>query len=177
MKVQARLNNYRRSAQKVRRTASVIKGLSVADALGQLEYLKDGSAEILKKLLLSAVANAENNHGLSKDNLVVLDLIAEEGRTLKRWRARAYGRAARILKRTCSVVLILEDVTDAKGKKAKKSEVKKNSKPSGSERRKDAAKEKFQGGKDPKEAKKTEKSKANKTFKRKTVKEVKKKDK
>lgn len=108
MKVQARLNKYRRSAQKVREIFPVIKGLDVENALLQLEYSKRGDALDIKKLLESAVANATNNFKLNKEELFVENILAEEGKTMKRWRPRAYGRAARILKRTCDVVITLE---------------------------------------------------------------------
>ncbi|MEA1926301.1 MAG: 50S ribosomal protein L22 [Patescibacteria group bacterium] len=113
-KVQARLNNFRRSAQKVRQSSPIIKGLNVVDAVHQLEHSRKGDAEALKKLLQSAIANAENNHDLDKSNLYVFNFIVEEGKTLKRWRPRAYGRAAQILKRTCNVVLTLEEIKEGK---------------------------------------------------------------
>lgn len=125
MKVQARLNNYRKSARKVREVAPVIKGLDVVEAEWQLENLKKGCAQVLKKLLLSAVSNAQNNHGLDKNNLFVSEMVAQEGRTLKRWRPRAYGRAAPILKRSCHVILSIEEKEEGKGrKKAEKAEKK-----------------------------------------------------
>lgn len=117
MKVQARLNNYRKPARKVREVVPIIKGLDVAEAEWQLENLKKGCAQDLKKLLLSAVSNAQNNHGLDKDNLFVSEMVAQEGRTLKRWRPRAYGRAAPILKRSCHVVLSIEEKEEGKGRK------------------------------------------------------------
>ncbi len=117
MKVQARLNNYRKSARKMREVAPVINGLDVIEAEWQLEHLKKGCAQDLKKLLLSAVSNAQNNHGLDKDNLFVLEMVAQEGRTLKRWRPRAHGRAAPILKRSCHVILTIEEREEGKGRK------------------------------------------------------------
>lgn len=119
MKVQARLNRYRRSAQKVREIFPVIKGLDVQDAILQLQYSKRGDAMDIKKLLESAVANATNNFKLNKDSLFVENIIAEEGKTLKRWRARAYGRAAKILKRTCDIVITLEEKKEDKAEKKK----------------------------------------------------------
>ncbi len=120
MKVQVRLNNYRRSASKVRRVANVIKGLPVGQAENQLTVLQNGSSEDLRKLLLSGVAAAKNNFQLDENTLFVENLVVQEGRVLKRWRPRAYGRAARILKRTCHVVLTLTSSLDdsKKGKSA-----------------------------------------------------------
>lgn len=109
MKVQARLNRYRRSAQKVREIFPVIKGLDASEALLQLEYSKRGDALDIKKLLESAVANATNNFKLNKADLFVENILAEEGKTMKRWRPRAYGRAAKILKRTCDIIITLEE--------------------------------------------------------------------
>ena len=119
MKVQARLNRYRRSAQKVREIFPVIKGLDVAQALLQLQYSKRGDALDIKKLLESAVANATNNFKLNKEDLFIEDIIAEEGKTMKRWRARAYGRAAKILKRTCDVIITLEERKEEKTEEKK----------------------------------------------------------
>ncbi|MEA2007178.1 MAG: 50S ribosomal protein L22 [Patescibacteria group bacterium] len=108
MKVKARLKNYRSSARKVREVSPIIKGLSVKEALWQLENLKKGCAEDLRKLLLSAIANATNNHAFEKENLFVSELVVQEGRVLKRWRPRAHGRATPILKRSCHVILTIE---------------------------------------------------------------------
>jgi len=129
MKVQVRLNNYRRSASKVREIVPVIKGLDVVEAQNQLSVLEKGSAEDLKKLLLSAVAAAKNDFNLSEDSLILENVIVQEGKTLKRWRARAYGRANQILKRTCHIVLTVaeKDVKVSKKEVVKKqSEKKKN---------------------------------------------------
>ncbi len=126
MKVQVRLNNYRRSARKVREIVPVVKGLSVTEAESQLSVLEKGSAEDLKKLLLSGVAAAKNNFGLNERDLVLENIIVQEGRTLKRWRARAYGRANQILKRTCHIVLtVAEKDVKVSGKDFEKSSKKK----------------------------------------------------
>ena len=109
MKVRARINNYRSSARKARLIAPAIKGLSAMEAQVQLEQLRKGCADDVRKLIVSAVANAENNHGLDKEKLFVSEYIVEEGRTMKRWRPRAHGRAAQILKRTCDIEVVLED--------------------------------------------------------------------
>jgi large subunit ribosomal protein L22 len=119
MKVRARINNYRSSASKARLIAPVIKGLNAVEAQVQLEHLRKGCADDVKKLIGSAIANAENNHGLSKENLFVAEYIVEEGKTMKRWMPRAHGSAAQILKRTCNIIVGLEekDQTDEKSKK------------------------------------------------------------
>jgi large subunit ribosomal protein L22 len=114
MKVRARINNYRSSARKARLIAPVIKGLDATEAQVQLQHLQKGCADDVRKLIASAVANAENNHGLDKENLIVSEYIVEEGRTMKRWRPRAHGRAAQILKRTCSIIVGVEEKKDEK---------------------------------------------------------------
>lgn len=114
MKVTARLNNYRRSPQKVRESGKLIIGMAVGDALVQLDHLVKGDSKKLKVLLESAIANAQNNHKLDKENLYVSNIVVNEGRTLKRWRPRAYGRAAQILKRTCHVTMELGEIEEGK---------------------------------------------------------------
>jgi len=111
MKIQVRLNNYRRSARKVREISSVLKGLDVTDALNQLEVMQKGSAYDVKNLLVSAIASAENDFNLNKKDLILGEIMVQEGKTLKRWRARAYGRANQILKRTCHILLTVEEKT------------------------------------------------------------------
>jgi large subunit ribosomal protein L22 len=101
------IKNYRSSAQKVRGLSRLIKGKSVESALDNLIYSKQKAAGMLKKLLESAIANAENNNGYDIDELTVNNLIVDEGVTLKRFRARAKGRGTRILKRTCHVKIEL----------------------------------------------------------------------
>lgn len=126
MKVRACINNYRSSASKVRLVAPLISGLSVKEARLQLEHLRKGCAEDIKNLLDSAVANAENNYGLSKENLIVQQLIAQEGKTMKRWRPRAHGRAAQILKRTCNVIVVVDDGEESVKKAKKTRKIEKN---------------------------------------------------
>jgi large subunit ribosomal protein L22 len=125
MQVSAKLNNYRKSPRKVRLVAGMLKGLSVKDAQNQLKFTIKGSAPSFEKLLKSAVANAENNFGLDKDNLFVKDVMVNEGSKLKRWLPRAHGRASLILKRTSYIEITLEEIVEGKGrKKVKKQEIK-----------------------------------------------------
>lgn len=109
MLITAKLNHLRISARKVRLVANLIKGLSVIEAEKQLKFLSKKSARPMLKLLNSAVANAQHNAGLVKENLLVKNAKVDLGTSLKRWRARAMGRAAPILKRTCHVTLILAE--------------------------------------------------------------------
>jgi large subunit ribosomal protein L22 len=108
MKIEASLRNYRRSASKAREIVRVIKGMDVAKALMQLQFVEKKDAPILKKLLLSAVANAENNFNIDKETLFVKEIVVGEGATMKRWMPRAHGRAFKILKRTCHLKVVLD---------------------------------------------------------------------
>ena len=105
MEVQARLKGASISAQKMRLVLDQIRGLPVANALDVLSFSSKKAAVIIKKLLNSAIANAENNNGSDVDTLFISTTFADEGTTLKRIRARAKGRANRILKRTCHVTV------------------------------------------------------------------------
>ena len=119
MKVKAELNNLRISPRKVKLVADLICGMYVAEALSQLDVTVKKTSEYLKKLLLSAVANAENNFGLAKDNLYIFQVTVGAGQTMKRWMPKAYGRAGQILKRTAKVKIVLEERVEGKGRKTK----------------------------------------------------------
>lgn len=119
MKVSAKLNNLRVSPRKVRLVTDVIKGKDVSDALIELNQLVKRSSPLIAKLLNSAVANAENNNGLDRNNLYVFDIQVGEGPRLKRWSPRAYGRATQILKRTSKVTLTLEERVEGRNRKTK----------------------------------------------------------
>ena len=107
--VKAQLNNLRLAPRKVRSVIGLLKGKSVNDALGQLEYFVRRPAEPLKKLLNSAIANAENNFSKVKDNLYIKSIIVDEGVKLKRMRAKGFGRSAAIQKKTSHIRLILDE--------------------------------------------------------------------
>jgi large subunit ribosomal protein L22 len=95
------------SASKVREVLDLIRGLEVARAQEVLQFCDRGSAPVVEKLLLSAVANAEHNDGMVAEELYVSACYADEGRTLKRWRARARGRFTRVRKRTSHITIIV----------------------------------------------------------------------
>ncbi len=95
------------SPRKVRLVVNTVRGLTVADAETRLTFLPKLAAKPVLKLLRSAVANAEHNFKLDKKDLYVRHITADGGPTLKRWRARAFGRAAPIRKRTTHITLIL----------------------------------------------------------------------
>jgi large subunit ribosomal protein L22 len=119
MKVTAELNNLRISPRKVKLVADLIKGMNAIEAVSQLDVAIKKTSGYMQKLLLSAMANAENNFGLSKNNLYVLDAVVGAGPTLKRWMPKAYGRAGQILKRTSKVRIVLEERIEGKDRKSK----------------------------------------------------------
>jgi large subunit ribosomal protein L22 len=92
---------------KVRRAADLVRGLPLPEARRRLAFSTMRGAKELSKVLESAVANATNNHGLPEDRLYIYRTFVDEGLTLKRFRARAYGRAYRIRKRTSHITVIV----------------------------------------------------------------------
>jgi len=110
MRAEAKLKHARISAQKARLVADQIRGQHVEQALDTLSFSTKKGAGIVKKILESAIANAENNEGADIDELRVESIQVNEGPTMKRIRARAKGRASRILKRTSHIsVTVAED--------------------------------------------------------------------
>lgn len=109
MEVAARLKGAQISAQKARLVADQVRGLPVEKALSLLEFSPKKAAHIVKKVLDSAIANAENNEGADVDELRVSRIFVDEGMTLKRLRPRAKGRADRILKRSCHITVKVSD--------------------------------------------------------------------
>ncbi|WP_022652691.1 50S ribosomal protein L22 [Aquaspirillum serpens] len=107
MKVSAVLKNARVSAQKARLVADLIRGKSVEQALNILTFSPKKSAELLKKVLESAIANAEHNEGADIDTLKVATVYVDKGPSLKRFSARAKGRGNRIEKQTCHITLVV----------------------------------------------------------------------
>ena len=109
MEVAARLKGARISAQKARLVADQVRGMPVEQALSLLEFSPKKAAHIVKKILDSAIANAENNEGADVDELKVSSIFVDEGMTMKRLRPRAKGRADRILKRSCHITIKVAD--------------------------------------------------------------------
>ncbi len=95
------------SARKARLVLDLIRGRTVPEARTVLAFTPRAAAREIDRVLASAVANAESAHGLDGDELVVLEAYADEGPTLKRWRARARGRVNRIKKRTCHITVVV----------------------------------------------------------------------
>lgn len=109
MEVSAKLRGTRLSAQKGRLVADLIRGLPVDRALNILTFTPKKGAVIIKKLLESAIANAEHNNGADIDELKVKTIMVDEGTSLKRFTARAKGRGNRILKPTCHITVVVGD--------------------------------------------------------------------
>ena len=109
MKVQAKMLNTRISAQKVRIVANEVRGVAVGKALDILAFSPKKAARLVKKVVESAISNAENNNGLDIDNLKISEIFVDKGMTLKRFRARAKGRGTRILKRTSHITVVVSE--------------------------------------------------------------------
>lgn len=109
MQAMAKLKYARISAQKARLVADQIRGLHVEKALNTLAFSTKKGAPLIKKVLESAIANAEQNEGADIDELMVATIMIDEGPTMKRIRPRAKGRAARILKRTSHITLTVAE--------------------------------------------------------------------
>jgi large subunit ribosomal protein L22 len=120
--VRAVARHVRISPFKARQFATLIRGKDLEEARYITAFSPHNAARVVGKVLESAAANAENNDGLSADELFVVNCYVDEGSTLKRWRPRALGRATRINKRTSHITVILaerEKVT-RKGRRAKR---------------------------------------------------------
>jgi ribosomal protein L22 len=105
--VRASARYVRVAPRKARLVADQVRGLTVPEARTLLDFSTRGAARDIAKLIASAAANAENNHELVADDMQIAEIRVDEGPTLKRWRARARGRAARIEKRTSHVSVAL----------------------------------------------------------------------
>ena len=105
----AKISYARVSVQKACFVLDAIRGKDVQTALGILEYNPRYASSLIKKLVLSAMANAENNNGMNKDNLYVAACYADQGPTMKRVHPRAQGRAYRIEKRMSNITIVLDE--------------------------------------------------------------------
>ena len=117
MEATAILKYVRLSAQKGRLVADQIRGLPVARALELLQFSNKKAAEPVRKVLESAIANAEHNEGADVDELKVRTIYVDGGPSLKRFHARAKGRGVRILKRTCHITVTVSDQAKAAASK------------------------------------------------------------
>jgi large subunit ribosomal protein L22 len=109
MEVKAVLRYVRISSQKVRKVIGTVKGEPVERGLNILKLMPQKGAKILEKVVRSAVANANQNPDMDVDSLVIRNIVADQGPTLKRFKARARGRGTRILKRTSHITVILAE--------------------------------------------------------------------
>jgi large subunit ribosomal protein L22 len=109
METRAVAKYVRISPRKIRLVMNQVRGKQVGEALNMLSFTPKRGARILKKLVNSAVANAEQNTGVDVDSLYIMRVYADEGPTLKRWRPRAQGRATSIRKRTSHLTVVLNE--------------------------------------------------------------------
>ena len=105
----AKLSYARISSRKVKTVIDLIRNKKVGEALAILKLTPKAASELVEKLLKSAIANAENNHGMDVEKLYVAEIYANQGPTLKRVRPRAQGRAFRIRKRTSHITVVLKE--------------------------------------------------------------------
>ena len=113
MEVRAVSKYVRISPRKVHKIIGAVKGKPVESGIQILKFMPQKAAGILEKVIRSAVANADQNPDVDIDLLVVRNVTADQGPTLKRWRARARGRGTRILKRTSHITVILDEESSA----------------------------------------------------------------
>ena len=109
MRVSATARYLRGSTRKARLVTTAIKGRPVEEASALLRFMPQSAARDVARVLKSATANAENNHNLSAEDLVVADAIADEGPSIKRWRPRAQGRAFPIHKPMTHITIVVAD--------------------------------------------------------------------
>ena len=109
LEAKATLRYARISARKVKIVADLIRGKDAGEALSIVKFTPKASSEVIEKLLKSAIANAENNHGMNSANLYVDQIYANQGPTLKRIRPAAKGSAVRIRKRTSHITIVLKE--------------------------------------------------------------------
>ncbi|MGE4349153.1 MAG: 50S ribosomal protein L22 [Candidatus Berkiella sp.] len=110
MSAQAILRNAQLSPQKCRLVANEIRGMQVEKAVEKLQYIEKKAAQIIKKVLDSAISNAEHNLGLDIDDLKVQSIMVDEAPMLKRFRPRAKGRGNRILKRRSHIKIVVGEI-------------------------------------------------------------------
>jgi large subunit ribosomal protein L22 len=120
IEVRAQAKWVRMSARKARLVLDHLRGRSVPEARTILAFTPRAAAREIDRVLRSAVANAESAHALDGDELVIVAAYADEGPTLKRWRARARGRVNRIRKRTCHITVVVSPAVTERPKRAQK---------------------------------------------------------
>lgn len=113
MEAKAQARFVRVSASKARRVVDVVRGMNAEEAVAMLRFAPQGAAEPVRKVLESAIANADDLDGTSAEGLYVTKAYVDEGPTLRRFRPRAQGRAYRIRKRTCHITVIVDEREEA----------------------------------------------------------------
>jgi large subunit ribosomal protein L22 len=109
MKVNSIAKNVGIPPRKVKLVVDMIRGMNINDALNTLKFVPTPAARALTKVIKSAVANAENNYEMTPDNLVITDIFANKGQTLKRYRSQARGRVNPILKRSTHITVYVSE--------------------------------------------------------------------
>jgi large subunit ribosomal protein L22 len=112
MEVRAVVKNTGISARKVRPLVDMVRGKKVDEALTLLQFTPSPTARVVARVVKSAAANAENNFQMEPTDLRIVNIITGQGRTLKRFRARARGRANRILKRSSHITVVVSEEVD-----------------------------------------------------------------
>lgn len=128
METKVQLNGVRLAPRKVRAVVNLLKRMDAVKAVDQLEHLIKRPSPVIAKLLRSAIANAENNFKMDRDNLFIKDIFVNEGIKLKRFMPRAQGRATEIQKKTSRVIIVLDERIAGLRKEDKKEESKKEHK-------------------------------------------------
>ena len=119
MEVKAITKYIRMSPKKIRVVADLIRGLDVLEAVDQLKFIPRRAVKPILKILNSAIANAEHNFNLKKENLYIRKIMVNEGAVLKRWMPRAFGRASPIKKKSSHIEIILDELKPTKVAKKK----------------------------------------------------------
>jgi large subunit ribosomal protein L22 len=122
MEAKAVAKYVRMSSSKLKPVTDLVRGKDLNEALTILKFTPGKGSELVEKVVQSAAANAENNHEMNLDDLYVAEINANQGPTMKRWRAGAQGRAGMILKRTSHIYVTLKEKESKKPAKAVKPE-------------------------------------------------------
>ena len=122
MEAKAVAKYVRMSSSKLKPVVDLVRGKDLNEALTILKFTPGKGSELVEKVVQSAAANAENNHNMNLDELYVAEINANQGPTMKRWRAGAQGRAGMILKRTSHIYVTLKEKPAKKPAKAEKPE-------------------------------------------------------
>jgi len=123
MEVKVKAKFIKMSPRKIRLVVNVIRGMEINKALNQLQFIRKWAAKPEMKLVNSAIADAENNFKLSKDNLYIKEVRVDEGPTIHRWMPKAHGRATPIRKRSSHIILTLSEIKETARPKIKKEKI------------------------------------------------------